>query len=152
MLAWSITDLNAAAGVMVTASHNPPADNGYKVYLGDGPQIVPPHDSGISAEIARVDAPDVVLADADDPLIEHLGDDVLDRYLASIPAVRRRPEVAGVPVAYTPMHGVGGDVVTAAFERAGFAGRSSSTSSTRPTPPSRPCRSRTRRSRGRWTC
>ena len=74
------------------------------------------------------------------------------RYLASIPAVRRRPDVAGVPVAYTPMHGVGGDVVAAAFERAGLrSGRSSSPSSMRPTPPSRPLRSRTRRSRGRWT-
>ena len=120
VLAWSMTDLGCAAGVMVTASHNPPADNGYKVYLGDGPQIVPPHDAGISAEIERVDAADVALSDEDDPLIEHLGPEVLERYLASIPAVRRRPDVAGVPVAYTPMHGVGGDVVAAAFVRAGF--------------------------------
>jgi phosphomannomutase len=120
VLAWSLLDLRCAAGVMVTASHNPPADNGYKVYLGDGPQIVPPHDAGISAEIERVDAADVTLADEDDPLIEHLGPEVLERYLESIPAVRRRPDVAGVPVAYTPMHGVGGDVVAAAFTRAGF--------------------------------
>lgn len=120
VLAFTLTELDGAAGVMVTASHNPPADNGYKVYLGDGPQIVPPHDTGISAEIERVDPTKVALADEDDPLITWLGDEAVDAYLAAIPAVRKRPEVPGVPVAYTPMHGVGGEIVCRAFEAAGF--------------------------------
>ncbi len=120
VLAWSITHLDAAAGVVVTASHNPPADNGYKVYLGDGAQIVPPHDVGISARIAAVDPTSVLMAAADDSLISSVGDDLVDAYLAAIPAVRRRPDVPGVPVAYTAMHGVGGDTLVRAFEAAGL--------------------------------
>ncbi len=120
VLAWALTELHGAAGVMVTASHNPPADNGYKVYLGDGAQIVPPHDIGISEQIERVDPTSVALAEADDPMIETLGDEVAEAYLASIATVRLRPEVPGVAAAYTPMHGVGGATACAAFERAGF--------------------------------
>ena len=154
VLAWTITELDAAAGVMVTASHNPPADNGYKVYLGDGAQIVPPHDVEISARIDAVDPTTVPLAADDDPLIERLDDDA-GRRATSPPcaAVRLRPDVAGVPVAYTAMHGVGGDVVLRAFERGrARRRRTSSPSSSSPTRRSRRCRSRTRRSRGRWTC
>jgi phosphomannomutase len=120
VLAWSITELDAAAGVVVTASHNPPADNGYKVYLGEGAQIVPPHDAEISARIAGFDPAAVPLAAPDDPLITSVGDDLVDAYVAAAPSVRQRPDVAGVPVAYTAMHGVGGAIVLRAFEAAGL--------------------------------
>ncbi len=120
VLAWSITELDAAAGIVVTASHNPPADNGYKVYLGDGAQIVPPHDVGISACIDRVDPTSVAMASADDPLITTVGDELVAAYVAAVPSVRRRPDVPGVPVAYTAMHGVGGATVVRAFESAGL--------------------------------
>lgn len=120
VVAWSITELGTAAGVVVTASHNPPADNGYKVYLGDGAQIVPPHDTGISERIGAVDATSVALAPPDDPLIERLDGSLVDRYVAAAPRVRRRPDVPGVPVAYTAMHGVGGEVLLRVFEAAGF--------------------------------
>lgn len=120
VLAWSITELAAAAGVVVTASHNPAADNGYKVYLSDSAQIVPPHDTGISACIELVDPTAVPMSDLDDPLITMLDGTLIDAYVAAIPAVRRRPDVVGVPVAYTAMHGVGGDVLMRAFEAAGL--------------------------------
>lgn len=120
VLAWNITAVGAAAGVMVTASHNPPADNGYKVYLGTGSQIVPPADVDISDAIDRVDPCAVDLAPADHPLIERLGRAQVEAYLASVPGVRLCPEVPGVRVAYTAMHGVGGATLVAAFDRAGL--------------------------------
>ncbi len=120
VLAWSITGLGAAAGVVVTASHNPPADNGYKVYLDTGSQIVSPVDTEISECISRFDPLTVELASPDDPLIDRLDETWVDRYVEFTPSVRLRPDVAGVPVAYTAMHGVGGAVVLRAFEAAGF--------------------------------
>ena len=119
VLAFAIRHLGADAGVMVTASHNPPQDNGYKVYLGDGSQIVPPADAGIAAHIARVATVlSVPRADAGWHL---LGDDVLDAYLHSVAGVVAAGSPRTLSVVYTPLHGVGRDVVLAAFERAGFA-------------------------------
>ena len=120
VLAWNITEFGAAAGVMVTASHNPPADNGYKVYLDTGSQIVPPVDTAISDLIESADPTTVPLAPVDDPLIERLGDAPVDAYLAFAAGVRLCPDVPGVPVAYTAMHGVGGAILLAAFQSAGL--------------------------------
>lgn len=121
VVAWNIPGLGVAAGVVVTASHNPPADNGYKVYLADGSQIVSPHDVDISRHIDGIDATAVPMTDVDHRLIERLDDSPLAAYLDAVPRVRRRRDVEGVRTVYTAMHGVGGDVLLAAFERAGFA-------------------------------
>ena len=120
VLAWNITETGAAAGVMVTASHNPPADNGYKVYLGTGAQIVPPADVDIAGCIDLVDPCRVECAPADHPLIHVLGQDEIEAYLVAVPRVRLCPGVESVPVAYTAMHGVGGATLLAAFDRAGL--------------------------------
>ncbi|WP_097900785.1 phospho-sugar mutase [Streptomyces sp. b94] len=118
VLAYAIRHLGAVAGVEVTASHNPPRDNGYKVYLGDGSQIVPPADGEIAAAIAAVGP----LADVVRPEDgwEVLGEDVLDAYLARTDAVLSAGSPRTARTVYTAMHGVGASVLTAAFERAGF--------------------------------
>ncbi|WP_405811603.1 phospho-sugar mutase [Streptomyces sp. NBC_01520] len=118
VLAYAIRHLGAVAGVEVTASHNPPRDNGYKVYLGDGSQIVPPADAEIAAEIAAVGPLDGV--PRPESGWETLGDEVLDAYLARTDAVLSPGSPRTARTVYTAMHGVGTSVLTAAFARAGF--------------------------------
>ena len=136
LLAFSVRHLRAAAGIMITASHNPPADNGYKLYLGDGAQIIPPVDKQIGAAIAALgDLAEVPVAPADSPLIRRLGDEMARAYLDAIvgavpgpagPAGRTGPGEPGGPggaalrVVYTPLHGVAAGLALRAFERAGF--------------------------------
>ncbi|WP_055695489.1 phospho-sugar mutase [Streptomyces prasinopilosus] len=118
VLAFAVRHLGAVAGVEVTASHNPPRDNGYKVYLGDGSQIVPPADAEIAAGIAAVGSlNDVPRPDAG---WETLDDSVLDAYLARTDAVLAEGSPRSARTVYTAMHGVGKDVLLAAFARAGF--------------------------------
>ncbi|WP_075733107.1 phospho-sugar mutase [Streptomyces acidiscabies] len=118
VLAYAIRHLGAAAGVEVTASHNPPRDNGYKVYLGDGSQIVPPSDSEIAAEIEAIES----LNDVPRPEggWEILDEAVLEAYLARTDKVLSPTSARTARTVYTPLHGVGRDVLLAAFDRAGF--------------------------------
>ncbi|MDW8475322.1 phospho-sugar mutase [Streptomyces scabiei] len=118
VLAFAIRHLGAVAGVEVTASHNPPRDNGYKVYLGDGSQIVPPADAGIAAEIDAVRSLDDV--PRPDAGWDTLDDSVLDAYLARTDAVLSPGSPRAARTVYTAMHGVGKDTLLAAFARAGF--------------------------------
>ncbi|MET9817916.1 phospho-sugar mutase [Streptomyces sp. NPDC006355] len=118
VLAFAIRHLGAVAGVEVTASHNPPRDNGYKVYLGDGSQIVPPADADIAAEIAAV--PSLTTVRRPTEGWDTLDDSVLDAYLARTDAVLAKDTPRTARTVYTAMHGVGKDVLLAAFARAGF--------------------------------
>ncbi|XVX19367.1 phospho-sugar mutase [Actinomycetota bacterium] len=118
VLAFAIRHLGADAGVMVTASHNPPQDNGYKVYLGDGSQIVPPADADIAAQIAHV------AQIADVPLPEDgwetLSNELHEDYLDAVAGVVSADSPRDVSVVHTSLHGVGNDTLVRAFERAGF--------------------------------
>ena len=114
--AFAVRHLGVDAGVMVTASHNPPQDNGIKVFLSDGAQLAAPVDAQIEARIAAVGRVlDLPLGEA-----ELLGEDVWQAYLSAIAALPVS-DARDVRVAYTPMHGVGLETLLAAFERAGFA-------------------------------
>lgn len=121
VLAFAVRHLGASAGVMVTASHNPARDNGYKVYLGGadaGSQIVPPADARIAAEIARVAAGSITG-------LPRSGEFATAPESVVADYVRQTAELASAPsslkVVYTPMHGVGWETAAAVFDAAGFA-------------------------------
>ena len=119
VLAYAVRLLGADAGVMVTASHNPPEDNGYKVYLGDGSQIVSPSDVEIAAEIALVDrVADVPRAESG---WETLDESVLERYLSDVVGVVSPDTPRDLVVVHTALHGGGSETVARAFEAAGYA-------------------------------
>jgi phosphomannomutase len=124
LLAFAVRHLAASAGVMITASHNPAADNGYKLYLSDGAQVIPPADVEIEARMASLGPlAQIPVADAGSPLITRHGDEIARAYLdAVVPAAAGSG--SGWPklnVVYTPMHGVAGDLMLRAIVRAGFA-------------------------------
>ncbi len=116
---FAIRHLGAAAGIVVTASHNPAADNGLKLYMGDGAQIVPPVDGQVAAAIDAVAADGVVLPEGVTPAsVLPLGDEVVDAYaartLARVPA-----PAAPIRIATTAMHGVGGALLARLLAAAG---------------------------------
>jgi phosphomannomutase len=121
VLAYAVRHLGCAAGVMVTASHNPPDDNGYKVYLADGAQLVPPADREIEAAIAAVGPAREVRLDQEWLTLE---DDVQADYVAAVvDAIQpsRVPSRGALTVAYTAMHGVGAETTRMVFAAAGLA-------------------------------
>ncbi|MGW6131825.1 phospho-sugar mutase [Cellulomonas sp. NPDC055163] len=139
VLAFAVRHLGADAGVMVTASHNPPQDNGYKVYLGgrvvtgsgQGAQIVPPYDAAIAAEIARV--PSVIAVPRAESGWRVLGDDVVDAYVHAVVGDHARTVAAltepgadaldrarHLKIVLTPLHGVGGELAARVLREAGF--------------------------------
>jgi len=117
VLAYAVKALGAQAGLMVTASHNPAQDNGLKVYLGDGRQIVPPADAEIAALIASVGSWDEIPRSEDH---ETLDDGVVEDYVAQAAHVPQRDTPRDVVSLHTAMHGVGTPVLRDAAVRAGF--------------------------------
>ena len=136
VLAFAVQHLDADAGVMVTASHNPPRDNGYKVYLGARPltaldgsehaahgvgaQIVPPADALIAERIAAVDA--VASVPRADSGWKSLGSEVMTAYLDSLARLSAAADPRGaLRIVTTALHGVGETTLARALERSGFA-------------------------------
>lgn len=125
LLAWAVRDRGAETGIMVTASHNPAADNGYKVYLGGrcveqdarGCQIVPPHDAQIAEQIEAVgDLRELDLAESGWQILPQ---DIDRQYLEAV-AEPEAERGTSPRIVLTAMHGVGGAAAVAALERAGF--------------------------------
>ena len=123
MCAYAVTALGCAAGVMITASHNPPEYNGYKAYWSNGAQIISPIDAGIAAAIATAPgAKDVPRAGLDDPKIERVGPALEAAYLADVMTLSIRDDGdRSISIVYTPMHGVGDKLARMVFDAAGFA-------------------------------
>ncbi|SDD81677.1 phospho-sugar mutase [Auraticoccus monumenti] len=112
VIAFGLRHLGCVAGVVVTASHNPPQDNGYKVYLGDGSQIVPPVDAEMAAQIARVSASP--LADVARSTAYRTADEsLLAAYVARAASLVAADAPRELHWVYTPLHGVGASVVDA---------------------------------------
>ena len=116
-LSYAVSELNCIAGINITASHNPPEYNGYKVYWEDGAQITPPHDSGIMAEVKAVtDYATVKTMDKASAmsagLYEIIGAEIDDKYIAELKKQVKRPEAIKemakeLKIVYTPLHGTG---------------------------------------------
>ncbi len=119
VVAFGIGHFGCVAAVVVTASHNPPQDNGYKVYLGDGSQIVPPADAEISEriqEVTRHHLDDIPRAST----YQVLGDELVTAYLARLASLVPDEAPRRLSWVYTPLHGVGGGIVEQAIDASGF--------------------------------
>lgn len=125
--AFGVRHFNAAAAVVVTASHNPPEYNGFKVYWENGAQIIPPHDSGIAGEIDEAATKPIPLMNLDDAekhdLLVWLKEDYYETYRQTMngnPLLANHQQPEAVGVAYTAMHGVGANMAETLLKDAGF--------------------------------
>ncbi len=124
-LSFAIRQLGCQAGIVITASHNPKEYNGYKVYWGDGGQIVPPHDKGIISRVRAVEGLGAVKrAGATDPLIQTMGTEIDRDYYAAIAGHRLDKglceEGSDLGIVYSPLHGTGAVSMAPALSACGF--------------------------------
>jgi len=129
-LSFAVRTLGCIAGLNITASHNPPEYNGYKVYWADGAQITPPHDSGIMDEVAKVtDYNNVLTMDKQEAITEGLyeviGQNIDDKYIETLKKLVLHPEViekmaSDLRIVYSPLHGTGNIPVRRILKELGF--------------------------------
>ena len=121
VLSYAVRHLNCSIGVMISASHNPPADNGFKAYWSNGGQVIPPHDKGIIREVERAD--EVPAANFDQALqlgaITLVGSEIDAAYAAEVAALSVST-ARSIPAIFTPLHGVGETSIFAVLKAAGY--------------------------------
>lgn len=123
-LSFAVRRLGCQSGVVITASHNPKAYNGYKAYWNDGAQVTAPHDKNIIDEVMKITDPSQVKFEGNDGTIQRIGKDIDEAYLAKVMELALSPEAvakhAGLRIVYTPLHGTGITLVPEALKRKGF--------------------------------
>lgn len=121
-LSFAVRDLGAAIGIVISASHNPPADNGFKAYWSDGGQLVAPHDKGVLEVASKIEVINALDFDTalNDGRIRYVPKEVDERYIAAVVAESEGVE-RNVHIVYSPLHGAGQTNVLPALRQAGFA-------------------------------
>ena len=124
-LSFTIKHLNCAAGIVITASHNPKEYNGFKAYGADGGQITPVTASAVFKLMSELDPLNVEMAEKDDPLITTIGKDVDEAYIEHVLSLRPDKDLLSrtgvkLKIVYTPLHGAGNLLVREALKRAGY--------------------------------
>lgn len=124
-LSFAVRHTGASAGIVITASHNPPHDNGYKVYFSDGAQVVEPHASGIIEKVNAMES-DVYtpLPASGQGKLESLGSEIDDAYMERLETLVLQPKLVqeqkGLRIIYTSIHGTGGEIIRPMLKKLGF--------------------------------
>lgn len=122
-ISYAIRKLGCQSGIIITASHNPKAYNGYKAYWDDGAQVIPPHDRNIIGHVNRVTIDDIKF-EGNKKLIEILGEDMDNQFINDLKTVRLAEDCikrhSNIGIVYTPLHGTGGTIVPKALKECGF--------------------------------
>ncbi len=123
-LSFAIRELKCQSGVVITASHNPKEYNGYKAYWNDGGQLIAPHDKNVIAEVEKIKDLSDIKFEANESLINYLGDDFDKKYISRIAGLSLSPDVISrqrqMKIVYTPIHGTGVRLVPEALKAVGF--------------------------------
>jgi phosphomannomutase len=126
LVSFAVRHLGAIAGIMITASHNPPEYNGYKVYWADGAQVLPPHDVGIINEVNLIDDPTQVKSTSfPNPMIEYISEKVDTDYIDAVRPLQLQPDInkkegSKLKIVYTSLYGAGITMVPRVLHDWGF--------------------------------
>ncbi|HEY4255142.1 MAG TPA: phospho-sugar mutase [Chlamydiales bacterium] len=120
LVSYGCRHFGCDAAIMITASHNPPIYNGYKVYWNDGGQVIAPHDTGIMDEVKRQSSYDVSLASLDSKLVQWVGRELDTAYLEELKELQLYPVKQSIQILYTPLHGTGIRIIPEALKSWGY--------------------------------